>query len=107
MVKERSKVCDAVSPQALLQVQLNDAAGQPVPGVEIRISWPNGKETFFTGFKPEINLGFADFLMAPGVIYTLQVMDGGQPVENLSEVDCTSPAGQTYPGGWYVRMQQP
>jgi hypothetical protein len=100
-------VCDAVHPQALLQVQLNDAAGQPIPGIQIRINWPNGEDTFFTGFKPEVSLGYADFLMSPGVIYTLQVVDGSQPVGSLSVVDCTASDGQTYQGGWYLRMQQP
>jgi hypothetical protein len=99
VLKERSKVCDAVHSQALLQVQLNDAAGQPIPGMEIRITWPNGEDRFFTGFKPDINLGYADFLMSPGVTYTLQVVDGSQPVGNLAVVDCTTPDGQTYRGG--------
>ena len=107
VLKERSKVCDAARPDPLLQVQLNDAGDKPVPGIEIRITWTNGEDHFFTGLKPEVNPGYGDFLMTPGTTYTLQIMDGGAPVSNLTTVDCTLPNGGTFQGGWYLKLQQP
>lgn len=107
VLKERSKVCDASRLDPLLEVQLNDAAGNPVPGIEIRISWTNGEDHFFTGFKPEVNPGYADFLMTPDTTYNLQIQDGGAPVSGITTVVCTQPDGQTYPGGWYLKFSQP
>ncbi len=107
VLKERSQVCDAARTTPLLQVQLNDAAGNPVPGIEISISWTNGEDYFYTGFKPEINPGYADFEMTTGVVYSLQIMDGGAPVSGITTVDCTLTGGGTYPGGWYLKFSQP
>jgi hypothetical protein len=106
-LKERSRVCDQTAAQPMLQVQINDAAGNPVPGVQILVSWQDGQDSFFTGFMPEINPGFADFKLTPGVTYTLQLTDGGQPVSDLAAINCSAPDGQTYWGGWYLLLQQP
>ncbi len=106
-LKQRSQVCDQTAAQPMLQVQINDAAGNPVPGVQIMINWQDGQDAFFTGFMPEINPGFADFELTPGVTYTLQLTDGGQPVNDLGAIQCSAPDGQTFWGGWYLLLQQP
>jgi hypothetical protein len=106
-LKERSRVCDQTSSQSNLQVQINDAAGKPVPGVEIQVSWQGGQDAFFTGFMPEINAGYADFQLTPGVVYTLRLTDGGEPVNELGAISCSASDGQTYWGGWYLLFQQP
>lgn len=107
VVIERSQVCDSTRLQPLLQVQLNDAAGHPVPGVEIVVSWQGGDDHFFTGLNPAINLGYADFVMSPNVTYTMQIADGGQPVTNITTPQCTDLGSQRYWGGWSIRMAQP
>ena len=107
VLNERKQVCDQAQTEPLLQVQLNDAAGNPVAGVEIHVSWQNNEDTFFTGLMPDINPGYADFQMTPGIAYTLHLGDGGQPVSNLNAVSCTASGGKTYWGGWYILMQQP
>ncbi len=106
-LEERSRVCDQTKDQPMLQVQLNDASGNPVAGVEIHVSWQDGEDTFFTGLMPDINPGFADFQMTPGITYTLHLADGGQPVSDLFAVACTASGGTTYWGGWYLVLQQP
>ena len=106
-LKERSRVCDQTAAQPMLQVQINDAAGNPVPGIKILISWADGQESFFTGFMPEINPGFAQYALKPGVTYTIQLTDGGQPVGDLAAISCSASGGQTYWGGWYLVLQQP
>ena len=106
-LQERSQVCDQTSAQPMLQVQLKDSAGNPVAGIEIHVTWQGGEDIFYTGLMPNINPGFADFAMTPDVVYTLRLTDGGNPVSNLSPVQCSSPQGTTYLGGWYILMQQP
>jgi len=57
-------------------------------GVQIMVAGPEGEDTFFTGLKPEVDPGFADFqVTAPGT-YTVQVLNGmSQIAEELAFVD--------------------
>jgi hypothetical protein len=91
----------------LLQVQLLDAANRPVPGIEIDLSWQGGDDSFFTGLMPDVNLGYADFVMTPQVVYTLRLKDGGQPVTDITPPQCSDQGGQVYWGGWSFRLVQP
>ena len=54
-------------------------------GVQIVVAGPEGEDTFFTGLKPEVDPGFADFrVTAPGT-YTVQVLNGmSQIAEELA-----------------------
>ena len=89
-------VCNPELTQALLQVQVYDAAGQPVPGVEAVLNWDGGENRFFTGLKPEINPGYADYQMTPGVVYTLRLAEGGQIIPDLTPAECERVGGERY-----------
>jgi hypothetical protein len=104
---ERDALCDSRLAEAQLQVLVLDAAGEGVPGVQILVVWDNGQDRFFTGLKPELGAGYADFTMQPGTIYSLQLIDGESPVTGITPEDCTSPAGEAYPGSWLLTFQQP
>lgn len=91
-------VCNQELAQALLQVQVYDGAGEPVPGVEVILSWDGGENRFFTGLKPEINPGYADYQMTPGVMYTLRLAEGGQIIPNLTPAECERTGGERYWG---------
>lgn len=100
-------LCDPDLIQALIQVQVYDAAGQPVPGVEAVITWEGGENHFFTGVKPEINPGYADFVMEPGVQYTLRLAEGGQIIPDLTPTECERTGGERYWGAWRLLFVQP
>ncbi len=106
-LKEQDLVCDPAAGQSLIQVETLDAAGQPVPGVEFIVSWGNSQDHFFTGLKPELGAGYADFLMSPGVTYTLQLAEGGQPVNGVTASECESSDGTRYWGSWKIVFVQP
>jgi hypothetical protein len=93
--------------QALIQVQVYDSAGQPVPGVEAIINWDGGENHFFTGLKPEINPGYSDYAMLPGVIYTLRLAEGGQIIPDLTPGECERSNGERYWGAWRLVFVQP
>jgi hypothetical protein len=42
--------------------------------VEIEVSWPGGQDRFFTGFKPDIDPGYADFAVEPDEIYQIELI---------------------------------
>lgn len=100
-------VCNPSLPDGLLQVNVLDAARKPVPGVEIVINWAGGEEHFFTGLKPDVGNGYADFIMTPDVIYTLRLMQGSAPLTDLSAPSCFLENGGNYWGGVRLQFQQP
>ncbi len=106
-LEKKSQVCDATLGAPLLQVEVRDAAGHPVPGVQVNVTWEGGEDDFFTGLKPEIDAGYGDFSMTPGVAYTLRLGDGGQTVGDLASMDCSASDGSSFAGGWMLVFTQP
>jgi hypothetical protein len=91
----------------VLQVEAMGLFGQPAPGALVIVSWDDQEERFYTGLKPEKGLGYADFTLSPGVVYTVRVGEGGQPVPNLAAVECVRPGGGKYWGAWLLKFSQP
>ncbi|MFH1909093.1 MAG: hypothetical protein ABIL11_17205 [Chloroflexota bacterium] len=102
----QENVCDVNLSEGLLQVEIQDAAGQPIPGAGIIISWEDGEEHVFTGLKPELGNGYADFVMKPNVGYSLQLASGSQLVTNLSAPSCQTDSGDSYRGGIRLLFRQ-
>lgn len=100
-------VCDPELTEGLLQIIVISVARRPVPGAEIVIAWSSGEEHIFTGLKPELGNGYADFVMAPGAVYTVRMADGGTPAADLSAPACTATDGSEYYGGLRITFQQP
>lgn len=101
------QVCNPGLTNGLLQVSILDSHHHQMPGVEIDISWNGGEEQFFTGLKPEIADGYADYVMQAGVTYSVRVDRAGTPVSDLSAPSCPDTNGQTYTGGRKLVFQQP
>lgn len=100
-------ICNPSLPEGLLQVTISDAANKQIAGMEIIITWDDGEESFFTGLKPEIGNGYADYVMSPGVIYTLYLAAGSDPVPNLRAPSCHAENGDLYWGGLAIEFRQP
>lgn len=100
-------LCDPDLEEGLLQVIVINAVRRPVPGAEIIVAWSTGEEHFFTGLKPELGNGYADFVMTPGTIYAVRMADGGTPASDLSAPVCTATDGSSYYGGLRITFQQP
>jgi hypothetical protein len=91
----------------MIQVEVQDTAGEPVPSIELVVTWDVDEDRFYTGLKPELSLGYADFLMTPGVVYSLRLADGGQTVKDLTAAECLSDDGSRYWGSWMLTFIQP
>jgi hypothetical protein len=105
VLQEKESSCDPTI-NAMIQIWVLDASGQEIPGIELEITWLDGEDYFFTGLKPEIGVGYADYLMNPGESYTLRVASGGEPVR-LSPHKCPSNEGAEYWGSYRVVFIQP
>ena len=100
-------LCDATLPDGLLQVVVMNRNRRQLPGVEIVITWDGGREAFFTGLKPEIGSGYADYLMSPDTTYTVQLARGSDVAQSILAPTCQSQDGQTFLGSIKLTFQQP
>lgn len=94
MIKSKDAICGPDATAGLLQIEVIDHTGAPVPGVPILITWQNGEETFYTGLIPEVDPGYADYSMAPEVVYRLKVGEVSEVVDNVNIPSCG--------GGWKI-----
>jgi hypothetical protein len=100
-------VCDQTIKEGLLQVILMDSRRRQVPGIRVIVTWEQGEDHFFTGLKPELGNGYADFIMKADAIYSVRVVEGGSFVPNITPPTCTDPNGTNYMGGLLLTFQQP
>lgn len=66
---DQTSVCAKAGQPGRIAVRVRDAAGGELAGVEIVVSWALGQDRFFTGLRPELGAGYADFEMKPGIEY--------------------------------------
>jgi hypothetical protein len=108
VLRKREPVCDPALGKGLLIVYVWDAQGNELAGIELVVNWEDGENRFFTGLKPELGLGYADFTMQAGVSYSLRIAQGGEPVFNLSAPTCNAANGESFPGVLILEfIQQP
>jgi hypothetical protein len=100
-------VCDVNLKPGLLQFILMDSRRRQVAGIEIIVTWSQSEDRFFTGFKPELGDGYADFIMQANTVYSVRVVEGGSFVPNISAPTCTDANGGSYLGGLLLTFQQP
>ena len=103
----QDELCDPNLPEGLLQVIVVNGNRRQMPGMEVDITWEGGMERFFTGLKPELGNGYADFVMLPGVSYTVQLAAGGDAASGLTPPSCQSPDGKAFTGGYKLTFQRP
>lgn len=103
----QESICDPNLPDGLLQVLVLNSNRRQMPGMEILITWEGGAENFFTGLKPELGNGYADYVMAPDVNYTVQLRIGSDIASGLTTPTCQTPDGATFLGGIKLTFQQP
>lgn len=100
-------VCDTNLPDGLLQVLVFNNSRRQIAGARIIITWDNGEEQFFTGLKPEIGNGYADYSMTPNIAYTVRLASGSDIASDLIAPTCQTPSGEAFLGGIKLTFQQP
>lgn len=100
-------VCDPNLPDGLLQVIVLNSNRRQIAGIKIVITWDGGEEQFFTGLKPELGNGYADYIMTPNTTYTLQLALGSDIATGISMPTCQTATGEPFSGGIKLTFQQP
>jgi hypothetical protein len=108
-VAQSVPLCDNTK-GGLLRIYIRDRLGVGVPGVEIAISWPGGKDNLFTGFKPEIDPGYADFQMETDEVYRLELVSvgtaGQMPEVTIGRDDLCPNLPTSVAPSWQIVFQQ-
>jgi len=99
-------ICEQELPDGLLQIEILDNNGNPIPGVKIEVTWQDGSDYFYTGLYPEINPGYADFVMEETIVYSLRVENSSDIVEAIEAPLCDGGNKDDYYGGWWYRFMQ-
>lgn len=103
-------LCDDTTKGGLLRIYVRDRLSQGVPGVKITVTWPGGQDTFFTGFKPKVDPGYADFQMEPGQRYQVELTSAetaGQTTEvNIDRNTLCPGLSQNVEPSWQIVFQQ-
>jgi hypothetical protein len=106
VLQDKRLICNINQTTPLIQVEVLDVVGEPVPGVEVVVLWDGGEDHFFTGLKSELGLGYADFTMVPEVIYSIRLAGEDQVESNLTVAECISVDDSRYWGSWYLIYSQ-
>ncbi len=104
---EQENICETGGQPGLMQFMFMDARRRQAAGVEIVVTWNRGEDRFFTGFKPELGNGYADFIMQADTVYNIRIVTGGSFIPNITAPICTEPNGIQYLGGLSLIFQQP
>lgn len=107
VLQSNTFVCDPDLPNPLIQVLAENASGRPLSGQEVTVTWDGGEDFFFTGLKPELGIGYADFYMEPGVVYQVSMAAGGQAVPDITPAECETEGGSRYWGSWQLVFSRP
>jgi hypothetical protein len=103
----QDNICDTNLPDGLLQVLVVNSNRRQIAGMGIVITWEGGNEQFFTGLKPELGNGYADYIMTPNITYTVQLASGSDIAAGLTPPTCQAPSGEAFAGGIKLTFQQP
>ncbi len=98
---DQTAICADDEDVTRIEVITVDAFLNQIAGVEILVSGQNGADYFFTGFKPDLGIGYGDFEMSPDISYTVVLADGSPEVSGLRVETCTS----GFAGGWQLTFQ--
>jgi hypothetical protein len=109
LVAKRALDCPALGGGASIRVEVQDVAGNGLPGVVVEVNSALGNEQFFTGLKPEKGMGFGDVTVVPGV-YSAHLVENAQSdvINDLridtNVVECGSNPSATQ--GWHLVFRQ-
>lgn len=108
ILQESWAICDPTLGETLIQVTATDGEGNGVPGVTLEISLGNNsQEIFYTGLKPELGLGYADYLAEPGLTYQLEVPESGLLITDIEIPICQTEQEDSYWGSWEIYITHP
>jgi hypothetical protein len=86
-----------------LRITVLNAEGEQQPNVELLVRWSDGEDRVFTGLKPEMGAGYADFSLERGQSYQVGVIGVESDVaQGIVADECVDGAGGTQVVSWEI-----
>jgi hypothetical protein len=85
LVEQSDLGCSSERDGDYILVYVRDENDRGVAGVKIVVKGPGVEDWFFTGLKPEIGAGFADYLVTAAGSYTVQAAEGRSQVTQVTQ----------------------
>jgi hypothetical protein len=89
-LESKETVCEnSENRKPQIQIWLKSAEGKGIPGLEFFVRWNGGSGRMVTGMKPDVDPGYADYEIDPGLLYEVSLGDGTFKVSGLQAPDCS------------------
>ena len=73
----------------VMEVYVREANRSGIPGIPVQVTWAAGSDRFFTGLLPGKDPGYANFVMAQGQTYRVELPGRSAPSRELEAAPCT------------------
>ncbi len=80
LVERTDLGCSSERDGNYILIYVQDENERGVSGVELLVTGPDVEDSFFTGLKPEVDSGFADFLVTASGSYSVEIVAGSSHV---------------------------
>jgi hypothetical protein len=105
MVSKVDSCVEGAGPD-VIAIYVQDAKRKGISGIRVEVSWSGGSEVFYTGLKPYVDPGYADYAMEPDVEYSVTVGTEGDTVRGLHSLTTECAAlEEPYHHIWTVRFE--
>ena len=106
ILKMREMRCHTEEEAPMLEVEVLDKGGEPLPGVEVVVSWEGGEDRLFTGLKPDKSPGYTDFEMSREFTYQVKVnVPGSEEAGGLVALSGECPPERPL-SSWHIVFQE-
>lgn len=104
---EQTALCGEPGQPGKIIVEVQDPGGSGVAGVQVVVSWPTGQDQFYTGLRPDLGTGYADFDMKPDLEYAVDLVEyrGEGPRELVSDLAAGICPTRTIALSWKLTFQ--
>jgi hypothetical protein len=87
--------CDDDHTGGLIEVFVYNDLEEGIPGLQIKVEWEGREDIFYTGLKPDVSPGYADFTMEANKLYTVTLVGLAEPVVGtVDSSPCTTESGE-------------
>jgi hypothetical protein len=100
-LSDQDLVCESSEAPPLVKIFVFDANRNPQAGVELTLVSSEDEDDFSTGLRPEMSPGYAEHVLVPGTLYTLNI-SGEQVMGGLQAAACETDLGEPAWGSWVL-----
>jgi len=103
LVTKQEMICEVQKDTPKLIIYVYSDSTQ-VSWVGVKVDWGSGVDIIFTGMKPDLGDGYADFEMKQQVLYSVSLRENSETLDGISWAECENADGDTWWGSWEIHF---